>query len=182
MRVVVILGPPAVGKMSVGLALSERTGWPLLHNHVVADMLNAYFVRGTRSHTKLTSRITELLVTEIYRTGGDGLILTRAHVYGDPQDEEMMSLLVRVLPNVDFTFVELSAALDVRLQRNRTSLRLAHKPSKRDLDASDARVRANDVRRFLVEGPLPWTGQRLRIDNTSMAPDQVALRIVEELP
>ena len=61
MDIVLILGPPAVGKMAVGLALRERSGWPLLHNHVVADMLAPYFPFRGPDHTELTAEFTRLI-------------------------------------------------------------------------------------------------------------------------
>jgi hypothetical protein len=36
---VVIVGPGAVGRMTVGREVADRAGFPLLHNHVTAHRL-----------------------------------------------------------------------------------------------------------------------------------------------
>jgi hypothetical protein len=181
--VVVIIGPPAVGKMTVGQALAQRTGFPLLHNHVVADMVAMFFPVGTPEFTLLNTQITTQLVTELLRAYPAGLILTRTHDFDNPRDAEMMALLLALMGGggTQFGFVELTAPLDIRLVRNRTENRLAQKPSKRDLVESEARVRRNDSRRFQPPGGvLPWPGRRLQIDNSEMPPAEVAARIAEE--
>lgn len=180
--VVVIIGPPAVGKMTVGQALAQHTGFPLLHNHVVADMVATLFPVGTPEFTRLNTQITTQLVSELLRTYPAGLILTRTHDFDNPRDAEMMALLLALVSGArtEIGFVELIAPLDVRLVRNRTENRLAQKPSKRDLVESEARVRRNDSRRFQPPGGvLPWPGRRLQIDNSDLSPAEVAARIAE---
>jgi hypothetical protein len=180
--VVVILGPPAVGKMTVGQALAQLTGLPLLHNHVVADMVAPLFPIGTPEFTRLNTQITTLLVTELLRTHPAGLILTRTHDFDNPRDAGMMAQLLALVgtAGAELGFVELTAPLEIRLVRNRTENRLAQKPSKRDLVESEARVRRNDSRRFQPpDGVLPWPGRRLQIDNSNMTPAEVATRIAE---
>jgi hypothetical protein len=181
--VVVIIGPPAVGKMTVGQALAQQTGLPLFHNHVVADIVAPYFPVGTPEFTTMNTQITRLLVSELSRVHPAGLILTRTHDFDSPRDAEMMSLLLDLVGSTgtEFGFVELTAPLDVRLVRNRSENRLIQKPSKRDLVESEARVRRNDSRRFRPpDDVLPWPGRRLQIDNSELAPADVAARIANE--
>lgn len=180
--VVIIIGPPAVGKMTVGQALAQLTGFPLLHNHVVADMVAPLFPIGMPEFTRLNTQITTLLVTELLRTYPAGLILTRTHDFDSPKDAEMMERLLELIgaAGAELGFVELTAPLDIRLVRNRTENRLAQKPSKRDLVESEARVRRNDSRHFQPPGGvLPWPGRRLQIDNSELSPAEVATRIAE---
>ncbi|MEY8292879.1 hypothetical protein AAK882_09575 [Carnobacteriaceae bacterium 52-44] len=42
MKIILIFGPQAVGKMSIGEKISENTGLPLLHNHVTLDAIWPY--------------------------------------------------------------------------------------------------------------------------------------------
>jgi 2-phosphoglycerate kinase len=44
---VFIVGPPAVGKMTVGFALAERTGLRLFHNHQTIELALNFFEFGT---------------------------------------------------------------------------------------------------------------------------------------
>jgi replication-associated recombination protein RarA len=48
---VVIYGPPAAGKLTVGQALAELTGSRLFHNHVTEHAARALFDFGTKEHS-----------------------------------------------------------------------------------------------------------------------------------
>jgi hypothetical protein len=77
-------------------------------------------------------------------------------------------------------FVELWADLETRLRRNVTEQRLQHKPSKRDLELSTARLLDHEARyRMTSNGDFPFA-EYLRIDNTLQAPDDVARRIADQ--
>ncbi|MEO5894260.1 MAG: hypothetical protein ABIS06_00985 [Vicinamibacterales bacterium] len=43
MTVVIIFGPPAVGKMTVGLELERLTGFRLFHSHMTVDRVIRLF-------------------------------------------------------------------------------------------------------------------------------------------
>jgi hypothetical protein len=77
-------------------------------------------------------------------------------------------------------YVELIAPQEVRLQRNETANRLAHKASKRDLEASRARLLRDDAnyRCVSLPGEIPFENY-LRIDNTELTPEAAATMIRE---
>ena len=78
--------------------------------------------------------------------------------------------------------VELEADLEERLRRNKTSNRLEHKASKRDLEWSE-----NDLLRSLEKHRLnsnPGEGEKIfknymKINNTNLSPEEVAKMIKE---
>ncbi|MBC8077907.1 MAG: hypothetical protein H7Y32_17655, partial [Chloroflexales bacterium] len=47
MDFVLIFGPPAVGKMTVGHELARPTGLKLFHNHMTIDLVLPFFPFGT---------------------------------------------------------------------------------------------------------------------------------------
>jgi hypothetical protein len=77
-------------------------------------------------------------------------------------------------------YVELVASQQIRLQRNETENRLAHKASKRDLASSRQRVLRDDAnyRCESLPGELPFENY-MKIDNSDLAPDVVATMIRE---
>jgi len=74
--------------------------------------------------------------------------------------------------------VELIAPQEVRLQRNATENRLKHKASKRDIEASNARLVRDDenYRCESLPGEIPFPNY-LRIENSDLTPEEVAARI-----
>ena len=54
MKLVVLFGPPAVGKMTVGRELERFTGLRLFHNHMTIDLALRFFDWGTPAFEKLS--------------------------------------------------------------------------------------------------------------------------------
>jgi shikimate kinase len=57
MELVFIYGPAAVGKLTIGRELAQRTGFRLFHNHLVVDAVMAVFEFGSASFMKLREQI-----------------------------------------------------------------------------------------------------------------------------
>ncbi|MEL7221843.1 MAG: hypothetical protein AAGJ93_11020 [Bacteroidota bacterium] len=47
MNFLLLTGPPAVGKMTVGQAISKQLGYPLFHNHHSIELTLELFSWGT---------------------------------------------------------------------------------------------------------------------------------------
>lgn len=137
----VVFGPPAVGKMTVGRRLVQRTGFRLFHNHMTIEPLAEVFGYGTPPYNVLNEEFRRRVMEEAARHGVD-LVFTFVWALDHPGDSELVESYVRLFDKA--AFVELRADLATRLSRNRTEERLLHKPSKRDLEWSDANVRELD--------------------------------------
>lgn len=172
-----ILGPQAVGKMTVGQALSRLTGAPLLYNHQVIDLLTNYFRFGSPPFTQLVDEIRGRILEEA-AIAGTNLIGTGAWPFDDPA---VAPLVARWREHVvsrggEAYFVELQAPLEVRLERNRHEHRRAHK--KTDWATDEALRALSQAHRWHSDGDFPWPEQHLLIDNTSLSPEDTAARIV----
>ena len=78
--------------------------------------------------------------------------------------------------------VELTASLEQRLLRNRGEERLREKPSKRDVDKSEASLLHFERElRLNSNGELPVPYPHILIDNTALTPAQAAAEIVDRL-
>ena len=58
---VFICGPPAVGKMTVGLELSALTGIPLFHNHLGIEAVLPVFEFGSPAFNRLVGGLRDLI-------------------------------------------------------------------------------------------------------------------------
>ena len=141
-RLLLIVGPPAVGKMSVGRRIAERGDFRLFHNHHTIEPLVKVFGYGTPPFNILNGEFRRRVVEEAAAHDLD-LIFTYVWDLEDPADTEAVRHLVT--PYLDspgqIAVVELYADLEARLLRNRGESRLAAKPTKRDLAWSEANVR-----------------------------------------
>lgn len=76
MKVVLLYGPPAVGKLTVARALAERTGYRLLHNHLLLDLSLSLFDKGTPPGVQLSRDLRHFVVERAIDFGLPGMVLT----------------------------------------------------------------------------------------------------------
>jgi shikimate kinase len=58
MKLVILFGPPAVGKMTVGQQLANLTGFKLFHNHMTIELALNFFAL-TRRSSRISIRCSE---------------------------------------------------------------------------------------------------------------------------
>ena len=176
MKLVLIIGSGAVGKMTVGQELMKITDLRLFHNHMMIEPVIEVF---GHFHGKAIQQLREVIFDEFLKTDNAGMIFTIMWAFDMPSDLEYV---MSVAERFDEVYcVELIAEQEVRLERNKTENRLKNKASKRDLTASEQRVLNEDANHRLVSNPgeIPFENY-LRIDNTHLAPDVVARMIKDK--
>ena len=181
MKFIWIFGPPAVGKMTVGQELEKITGLKLFHNHMVMDLV-AEFADGLRKGEggRLMKLFIEEILTAVAESDMAGLIYTSVSRFDNTASWDYSMKLANIFESrgAEIYFVELEADFEVRIERNKTPNRLAHKPSKRDVARSEQGVRHafDHERNNSREGEVTRENY-LRIDNSKVNPDDVAKQI-----
>lgn len=175
-----LFGPPAVGKMTVGRALCARTNFRLFHNHMTIEPLIETFGYGTPQFNRLNDAFRRQVFEEA-AAGGIDLVFTVVWGLNLEEDRDWVKGCVEIFDG-DVVFVELRADLDTRLVRNHTSERLADKPSKRDLEWSDDNVRSMETLLMTSEHPSPadeilTAYPHLVLDNTHLSAEEAAAYI-----
>ena len=175
MKLVLIIGSGAVGKMTVGQELMKITDLRLFHNHMIIEPVIDVF--GHFNGVAI-QKLREVVFDEFVKGDYEGMIFTVMWAFDMPSDREYV---MNVASKFDEVYcVELIADQSVRLERNKTENRLKNKASKRDLAASEQRLLNEDTHRLVSdEGEIPF-GNYMRIDNTNLAPDIVAQMIKEK--
>ena len=182
MTLVIIFGPPAVGKMTVGLELERLTGFRLFHNHMTVDPVVRLFPFNSPPYSRLVTEFRQRIFEEYAATNEHGLIFTFVWALDDAVDRLFIERAVRTFreQGADVCFVELQATQDERLRRNETPLRRAEKRRQLDIDGSRAFIVAADERYQLnTRGDFFFPDRHLKIDNTALEPETVARRVVD---
>jgi len=177
MKLVIILGNIAVGKMTVGQELAKITDLQLFHNHIVIEPVLEVF---GEFNFNIMMRLREVIYEEFAASEKYGLILTLMFDFGKKSVLDLLEYHKKFFdPNrTDFYFAELTASQEIRLQRNVTENRLRHKASMRNTEASNQRIIDNDKNSRCVsnDGEIIYDNY-IKIDNTNLAPDVVAKMI-----
>ncbi len=178
---VIILGPHAVGKMTVGQELAKLTDLRLFHNHMSIELALKLFNFGEKEFGILNESIRSTVFELFAKSDLPGLIFTFMCAFDYPEEFEYLKKLIDLFESngAKSCVVELCADFDVRIERNKSENRLMNKESKRNLERSEAEMRNTNEKYRLnsYEGEeLPFENY-LKIDNTSLSPEDVARQI-----
>lgn len=183
MKFVVIFGPPAVGKMTVGHELSKITGFRLFHNHMTIELVLNFFEFGEPQFEALVSEFRQRVFEEVAASDLPGLIFTFVWAVEHESDREFVERSCDIFRDkgAHVYFVELQADLEERLSRNETEFRLSHKASKRDIKSSRKRLLDDDEKYKLnSDGDSFIKDNYLKIDNTNLSAVETAGMIADE--
>lgn len=180
MKLIIIAGSGAVGKMTVGQALMEKTDLRLFHNHMMIEQVIEIFGGHNR---KVVNKLRNVIFEEFVKSNCEGMIFTYMWAFDQQSDWEYIQRVVDLFEEngAKIYCVELVSSQEIRLQRNNTENRLNNKPSKRNLDFSTSLILHED-KKFRLEsnkGEIPFDNY-IKIDNSNLSPDAVADMIKKE--
>ena len=180
---VIIIGPHAVGKMTVGQELEKITGLKLFHNHMSIELALKLF-KFSDPEYKILNQTIRQTVFELFAKGNfKGLIFTYMCDFNAQSEFEYLNVLIDLFKSngAQCHVVELCADFHERIKRNKSENRLNHKESKRDIDSSEAEMRRTSAQHRLnsYDGELLPFESYIKIDNTNLSPQAVA-EIIKE--
>ena len=179
MKLVLLIGNSAVGKMTVGQELAKITGLRLFHNHMMIEPVLEIFGQW---RPDVTQRLRQVIFEEFARTDHYGMIFTFMWAFDMQSDWDYVDWVKGIfgLPEEEVYNVELIAPQEVRLERNATENRLKNKASKRNVAESNARLLRDDQNWRCESYPGEITHPNyLRIENADI-PAEEAARIIKE--
>ena len=180
-NLIVVCGPQAVGKMTVAESLRDKLRYSMMMNHDSIELSDRIFGFGTPAQKALNGAIRENVFALAVQHNVD-LIFTFVCAFDLPEDVAYVKALEARFTESGgkFYFVELSATLERRLERNETPHRMEMKPTKRNTEWSRRDI-LNTAERYKLntdEGEVLFT-HHLKIDNTDLSPDEVADRVIK---
>lgn len=180
-NLIVVCGPQAVGKMTVAESLRDKLKYNMMMNHDSIEMSDKIFGFGTPAQKEFNAIFREKAFELAVKHDVD-FIFTYVCAFELPEERAYLTGLADLFKSNGggFYFVELSATLETRLERNETPHRMEMKASKRNVawsksnllrDAENHRLNSN-------EGEV-WFENHIKIDNTNLSPDEVADMVIE---
>ena len=181
-KLVLLTGPQAVGKMTVGQELAKITDLKLFHNHMTIDLVSNFFSYGTDEGRNLVNDIRMKVLETVAKSDLEGIIFTYVMAYECLEDWKLLEKMENIFRENggEVYYIELQAPLEVRLERNKTENRKKHKISKRDVAFSEKLLlRAEGKHRMeSMEGEVREKNY-LKINNTNISAKEVA-KIIKE--
>jgi shikimate kinase len=173
MRLIFLYGPPAAGKYTLAKLASERTGFPLFHNHVTLNMLTPMFKFGTPEFFKLSDKIRLDVFEEAARQNIPGLVFTWVYNKAVGDDEFARQVQQAVTSHGgEVKFIQIYCDKDELLRRVNTEHR---KDMQKLADAEELRELLENKGDFL--SPLESVPS-VRIDNTHLSVEEALAQVL----
>lgn len=172
MKLIVIYGPPAVGKLTVAKELSKITGYKILHNHLVIDMVESVLGRDTKKFWELIDSYRLNLVDAAGHEKVDGIILTSVNIKG--KDDEFIKNLIRISDKHSGKSHFVRLRCDLVHIKNRLK-----EPSRKEHGKlTDETIFDEFTSKHDVFSNIGFV-ESLEIDNTKISPQETARKIKE---
>ena len=180
-NLIVVCGPQAVGKMTVAESLRDKLKYNMMMNHDSIEISDRIFGFGTPAQKEFNRYFRETAFELAVKHNVD-LLFTYVCAFEMLQEKAYLDSLATMFEEAggNFYFVELSADLEKRLERNTTPHRMERKASKRDVEWSRKNLLQDAERHRLNSDPEEvWFKNHLKIDNTNLLPDEVADLVIK---
>ena len=169
MKLIIIHGPPAAGKLTVAKALAERTGFKVFHNHLSIDCAKPVFEFGSPEFWRVVEHIRTGTIAEAAR-----------------QDIDVIHTFCYEFGNDDRLFHELIAAAEDNGGEVHLVLLVCDDDVRRGRMANDSRAQIgkltdpDSVGRSKLNLVTPLPGREtLTVDTTETQPDEAAALIID---
>jgi hypothetical protein len=171
MKLVILYGAPAAGKLTIATELGKRTGFKVFHNHLSIDCVKPVFDFGTPPFLRMIEKIRFATIAEAAREGVD-LIHTFVYAFGE-DDEHFAKLIASAEDNGGEVHLVL-----LRCDADVLKARIGDESRVRIGKLTDPDSIEGSLKRYDLRSTYPGRDS-LVIDTTDLEPCDAASRIIE---
>jgi tRNA uridine 5-carbamoylmethylation protein Kti12 len=163
MKLVILYGPPSVGKLTVAKQLAKITGFKIFHNQLTVDLVLELLPSNDKEFWKISSQIRRILLKRAAESNKvKGIIFT--YCYAEKEDDKSVKKLMKTLKpyNTKFHFVNLITNKEILYKRVKEESRKAHKKIRTIKGLKSC------LNKYELFKPIPFV-ESLTIDNTKLS-------------
>ena len=170
MKLLLIYGSPAVGKLTVGREIAKLTDFKVFHNHLTIDAVKPVFEFGTPPFWKLVHLFRIETIAEAARVG-QNLIYT--FCYAKDEDDPHVSQVLEAVESSggEVCFVLLTA------EKSELEKRVLEESRKRYNKAGNLEILHKIWEQYELFSPVN-ARESLTIDNTNLSAAETAQKII----
>ena len=171
MKLIIIYGAPAAGKLTVASELGRLTGFKVFHNHLSIDCVKPVFDFGTPPFLRMIETIRFATIAEAAR---EGVNLIHTFVYALGEDDEHFAKLIA---SAEDNGGEVHLVL-LKCEPDELKARIGNESRVRIGKLTDPDAVDGSLKRFDLCSSYPGR-ESLTIDTTRLKPVDAAVQIVE---
>ncbi len=173
MKLIVIYGAPASGKLTIAKKVAEKTGYKLFHNHLTVDLLKELLDFGTPEFFELNQKLKLDLLEAAAKQGlVEGVIYT--FVYNSQTDIPFIEKLKEISErqNIDLQFIQIFCEKGELLKRVTEDSRKEYKK----VHSEEGLSKYLETGDFMSE--IPDVGSK-KIDSTNLTSEETVTQVLE---
>ncbi len=170
MKLIIIHGPPAVGKLTVAQELSRITGYKIFHNHLINDLVESVFEYGSTPYGKLVGTFWIAMLSTAAAADIDGVIMT--YCYAKKSDDIFIRTIVKAVEKNNGTVRSVLLTCDVETLYKRVSEKSRKAYGKLKKSKKLKKVLAD----YELFSPISFV-EGFKIDNTKLSAKKTAEKI-----
>ncbi len=175
-KIIVLYGPPGVGKLTVAKELSKKTKFKIFHNHLVSDLLSNFFDFGTEEFAEKFSYLWTYLFKEILKNKDEGLIITLVYGLQTLEGKNDKDFFLKIKNKGEKNESEV---FFVKLECSEEEIkkRIVSKSRKKYKKLTSPFALEKIRKKYNIDNKVPFL-ESIVIDTTKMNPSQVAKKIL----
>ena len=171
MKLIILYGAPAAGKLTIATELGRLIGFKVFHNHLSIDCVKPVFDFGTAPFLRMIETIRFATIAEAAREGVD-LIHTFVYAFGE-DDEHFAKLIASAEDNGGEVHLVL-----LRCDPDELRARIGNESRTRIGKLTDPGSIDGSLRRYDLRSPYPGR-ESLIIDTTRLEPCEAVEQIID---
>lgn len=183
-KLIVLFGPPAVGKAAVGKEICELTGFRFFHNHLTADPVISVLGYDGELYRPICDDFRLRILSAAVENQVEGVVFTFGWDMDSSRDRSLLNRMHDIFleRGGSIVFVELLASRKVREARIDTPFRRATKPRFPDLESARAYLEEVDrSTRMNSDGQIPFDDLHITIDTERYTEAAAAAEILRRI-
>lgn len=171
MKLLILYGAPAAGKLTIATEIARRTGLKVFHNHVSIDCVKPVFEFGTPPFLRLIETIRFATIAEAAREGVD-LIHTFVYALGE-DDEHFRKLIASAEDNGGEVHLVL-----LKCEPDELKKRIGNESRLKIGKLADADSVDRSLGKYELRAPFP-DRESLVIDTTDVSAETAAQTVID---
>ena len=170
MKLIVIYGPPAAGKLTVAKELEKLTKYKLFHNHLIIDLVKSIFDLGSKQAKHYSLKFRLELLEAAAKEKIPGVITT--FVYAHPSGDEFIEEAIKRVKKQKGTvlFVQLTCS------KKELEKRIRNPSRKKFTKLKTIKGLKYSLKKYDILSQISYV-KSLQINNTKLSPKKVAIKI-----